>query len=143
VNLTDEQKIEICARAAHEANHGYCRAIGDGSQTDWDAAPYWQRESCRKGVAGALAGNTPEKQHEAWMADKLAGGWVYGPVKDPEKLTHPCLVPYAELPPEQRVKDAIYVAVVRATAQALGLPVVDPNMPTAAEVQDFLASRTL
>lgn len=136
MDLTPEQKIEICAQAAHAANLEYCRAIGDMSQLPWDQAERWQQESCRRGIAGVLAGNNPELQHEAWMADKLASGWVYGLVKDPEKLTHPCLVPYAELPPEQRLKDAIYVGVVWACAQALGL--LDP--PTGTEVAQIDAA---
>lgn len=36
----------------------------------------------------------------------------------PEKKQHPCMVPYAELPPEQKAKDSIFVGVVRAMAGA-------------------------
>ncbi len=112
---------EICARAAHAANRAYCQAIGDNTQLPWDEAADWQRESARKGVTGTLAGNTPEQQHAAWCEDKRSQGWKHGPVKDAEKKTHPCMVPYEELPPEQQVKDHLYIAVVRATAQALGV----------------------
>jgi hypothetical protein len=111
--------IEACARAAHEVNRAYCIAIGDESQPKWEDAPDWQRESAMNGVAGALAGNTPEQSHEGWSAEKLAAGWKYGPVKDPEKREHPCLVPYAALPPAQRAKDALYLSTVRGVAAAL------------------------
>jgi len=111
--------IEACARAAHEANRAYCIAIGDDSQPAWEAAPEWQRSSAANGVRGALAGNTPEQSHEGWLAEKEAAGWVYGPVKSPEKLEHPCFVPYAELPPEQQAKDAVFLSVVRAVHAAL------------------------
>ncbi|MFA4974381.1 MAG: RyR domain-containing protein [bacterium] len=117
--MDESVKIETCARAAHEANRAYCIALGDTSQPAWDEAPDWQKSSARNGVVGALNGNTPEQSHEGWMAEKLAGGWKYGPVKDPAKKEHPCFVPYAELPPEQRAKDSIFLAVVRALAQAL------------------------
>lgn len=116
----DEDPIEACARAAHEVNRAYCLAIGDTSQPSWDDAPDWQKESIRKGVTGALDGNTSEQSHESWLAEKVRTGWVYGPVKDPEAKTHPCMVPYAELPPEQRAKDKVYLAVVRAMFDALG-----------------------
>lgn len=56
---------------------------------------------------------TPETLHEMWMEDKISRGWVHGDEKDPVKKTHPCILPYAELPPEQRVKDAIVHAVTR------------------------------
>jgi hypothetical protein len=108
--LTNEQIAELC----HEVNRDYCRITGDDSQVRWADAPDWQKSSAINGVAGALAGNTPEQSHESWLAEKRATGWTYGPVKDAEKKQHPCFVPYAELPPEQRVKDALFVAVVRA-----------------------------
>lgn len=111
--------IEACARAAHEANRAYCLAIGDTSQPSWDDAPDWQRTSAINGVRGVLGGNTPEQSHESWLKEKADTGWKYGPVKDPDKKEHPCFVPYAELPPEQRAKDDVYVAVVKAMATAL------------------------
>lgn len=113
--------IEACARASHETNRAYCLALGDTSQPAWDAAPDWQRSSALNGVAGVLDGNTPEQSHESWLEEKRLANWKFGAVKDPEKKEHPCFVPYAELPPEQRQKDHVYVAVVRAMASALGL----------------------
>ena len=114
--------IEACARAAHEANRAYCLAIGDGSQPSWDDAPEWQKSSARNGVAGALAGNTPEQSHASWFDEKYANGWAWGEHKDPERKLHPCMVPYADLPPEQRAKDDLFLAVVRAVAAALTGP---------------------
>jgi hypothetical protein len=67
-------------------------------------------------VVGVLEGNTPDQQHAAWMADKLADGWVYGAVKDAENKTHPCMVPYEQLPTFQQLKDSIYIATVKALA---------------------------
>lgn len=110
---------EACARAAHEVNRAYCIAIGDASQPSWDDAPEWQRASAIKGVRGAIEGNTPAESHAGWLAEKVAAGWVYGLTKDPEKKTHPCMVPYAELPPAQRQKDALYLSTVRAMYEAL------------------------
>jgi hypothetical protein len=119
----DTKKIEACARAAHEANRAYCIAIGDTSQVPWESAPEWQRISARNGVVGALGGNTPEQSHESWLAEKTATGWTFGDVKDPIAKTHPCFVPYAELPREQRQKDAIFTTVARSVGYALDLPV--------------------
>jgi hypothetical protein len=116
----EQHVLEACARATHEANRAYCLAIGDASQPSWDDAPEWQRSSARNGVSGALAGNTPEQSHEGWTAEKLAAGWKYGPVKDPERKEHPCMVPYDQLPAEQRGKDALFVGVARSMAAALG-----------------------
>jgi RyR domain len=122
--VTDERRhligwVDACARAAHEVNRAYCLALGDTSQPAWDDAPEWQKSSARNGVASALNGHTPEQSHEGWCAEKRFSGWTYGPVKDPEKKQHPCLVPYAELPLNQRAKDLLFVQTVRAMATAL------------------------
>ena len=117
--MNNENVIEACARAAHEVNRAYCFALGDDSQPAWEAAPEWQKSSARNGVAGALAGNTPEQSHESWLAEKKATGWKYGPVKDPEKKEHPCFVPYAELPAAQQKKDHLFTSTVREMAAAL------------------------
>lgn len=109
------ERIKEAARAAHEANRAYCAAMGDHSQLPWDEAPTWQRQSAVAGVQAIAAdpNMTPEQSHESWMAQKEVDGWVYGEEKDAEAKTHPCMVPYAELPPEQRAKDYIFGAVVR------------------------------
>lgn len=115
-------EILACARAAHEANRAFCIAHDDYSQPAWDDAPDWQKSSALNGVRGVLFdGNGPEQSHESWLREKTETGWKYGPVKDPEKKEHPCFVPYADLPPEQKAKDHIFTAVVRAVALATGL----------------------
>lgn len=115
----DQKIIEAAAEAAHEVNRIYCATIGDASQVPWKDAPDWQKESARKGVVGALAGNTPEQSHECWLEEKRATGWKYGPVKDTVAKTHPCMVPYADLPSDQKAKDSLYLNVVRGMAAAL------------------------
>jgi hypothetical protein len=67
-----------------------------------------------------MAGNGPEQSHACWLKEKEASGWVYGPVKNVEKKTHPCMVPYEDLPPSQKSKDLIFVSTVRAVLSSLG-----------------------
>jgi len=112
--------IAAAAHAAHEANRAFCRSHGDDSQPPWDEAPKWQVDSAFDGVRGVIGGNGPEQSHEGWLAEKDRTGWTYGPVKDPEKKEHPCFVPYADLPPEQQAKDAIFTTVVCAVLDAFG-----------------------
>lgn len=107
---------EQIARVCHEVNRAICEAAGDHSQRPWDAAEQWQRDSAIKGVQFAL--DNPDAaasaQHDAWAADKLADGWRFGETKDADAKTHPCLIPYDDLPFDQRVKDHTFRAVVRA-----------------------------
>jgi hypothetical protein len=103
------------ARVAHEVNKSYCESIGDHSQKSWEEAEGWQKQSAIKGVQFALENPDapPSAQHDSWTADKVKDGWVYGPVKNPDTKEHPCLVPYEELPLEQRTKDYLFQAVVK------------------------------
>jgi hypothetical protein len=107
--------IERIAMLAHETNRIYCASLGDTSQPKWEDAPEWQRDSACDGVIFLLRHRdaTPEFSHANWLAHKRKEGWVYGPVKDPAAKTHPCMVPYADLPPEQRRKDDFFHAIVR------------------------------
>ena len=43
--------------------------------------------------------------HEVWAAGRIKDGWTYGPTRDDEKRTHPCLVPYEELSEEEKEYD--------------------------------------
>lgn len=108
--LTLEQIAEVC----HSANKGYCDAIGDRTQVNWADADEWQRNSAVAGVKHAIQGATPKELHAAWCTDKIRDGWVHGCTKSAEHKTHPCLVSYECLPPEQRLKDALFSAVVMA-----------------------------
>ncbi len=47
-----------------------------------------------------------EAEHQGWEEQKRMEGWVYGlPPTDGEKRTHPLLIPYSELPKDQKEKD--------------------------------------
>lgn len=113
-NLESNEDI---ARICHEANRSWCELNGDDSQLAWEFAPQWQKDSAVAGVifvrANPDAGD--EAQHESWAAQKIADGWVYGEVKDPEAKTHPCLVPFEELPHHQQFKDKLFRSIVLAS----------------------------
>lgn len=101
------------ARVCHEANRGFCESLGDRSQPTWDSAPDWQKESAVMGVKFHLTGDhLPSESHESWMKQKAADGWVWGATKDPVAKTHPCMVPYEQLPYEQRFKDYLFRGIV-------------------------------
>jgi len=110
------ENVVAIAQVCHEANRAWCITNGDASQKLWHDAEDWQRESAIKGVQFKL--DNPDAQddaqHNAWMADKVADGWVYGEVKDAAAKTHPCIVPFKELPEFQQKKDALFCAIVDA-----------------------------
>lgn len=107
--------VEDIAKVCHGANRAYCQVMDDNSQPEWEDAPDWHKQSMIAGVKAYLADPTitPERSHENWMAVKEKDGWKYGEVKDAEKKEHPCMVPYNELPPEQKIKDSLFGDVVK------------------------------
>ena len=116
----NQQVIERIAKVCHEANRAYCgaycAAMGDLTQPSWADAPEWQKSSTINSVCFHIENPdaTPENSHESWLKQKQEEGWTYGPVKDAEKKEHPCFVPYADLPVEQKAKDYIFRAIIHA-----------------------------
>lgn len=110
------QWIVDIAKVCHDANRAWCLVNGDPSQETWDRAEKWQRDSAVNGVMFALDNpDAPDSaQHDAWMADKIKDGWVYGAVKDASAKTHPCIVPFDQLPRVQQAKDKLFRAIVNA-----------------------------
>jgi len=104
------------ARVCHEANRAFCEAQGDNTHLPWNESSVWQKPSVYQGVCHVQANPTcsPAESHENWLKEKRSQGWTYGPLKDEEKKTHPCMKPYDELPPNQQVKDALFIAIVKA-----------------------------
>lgn len=108
-------KIIGIAKVCHDANKSFCETMGDMSQPSWEDAPDWQRDSAVDGVIFQLGGQRSlGDSHQNWMDYKFSEGWKYGPVKDVEKKEHPSLVPFEELPWEERFKDALFLSVVMA-----------------------------
>lgn len=98
----------------HAANKAWCETNGDLSQKDWDAAEEWQRESAIKGVQFKIdnPNASNDAQHNAWMQDKIGNGWIYGEAKNAEAKTHPCIVPFDQLPEFQQKKDTLFCSIV-------------------------------
>ena len=46
-----------------------------------------------------------ENVHDVWAVGRIKEGWTYGPVKDVDKKQTPQLVPYADLPEEEKAYD--------------------------------------
>lgn len=46
-----------------------------------------------------------ENTHDVWAAQRMSEGWTYGPQRDDVAKTHPCLVPYSELPESEKEYD--------------------------------------
>lgn len=43
--------------------------------------------------------------HEVWAQNRIFQGWTYGEKRDDAMKHHPCLVPYDQLPEEEKAYD--------------------------------------
>lgn len=119
IHLSGTEALRI-ARITHEVNRAWCQYNGDDSQPTWENAPDWQRQSALAGVRfHAFNPNADDAaSHNSWLRQKETDGWVYGEVKDAEAKTHPCFVPFDQLPPEQQFKDRLFRTIVHAALGA-------------------------
>jgi len=46
-----------------------------------------------------------ENTHDVWAAQRIAQGWSYGEKRDDVRKETPCMVPYGELPEEEKEYD--------------------------------------
>lgn len=52
-----------------------------------------------------LAEQMAKNVHEIWAETRISQGWTYGPERNDAEKKHPCLVPYEELPEDEKVYD--------------------------------------
>jgi hypothetical protein len=61
-----------------------------------------------------------ENVHDVWARKRVDDGWRHGPSRDDAAKTHPCLVPYADLPESEKSYDREMVEQVVKAAVLLG-----------------------
>ena len=52
-----------------------------------------------------LAELIAENVHEVWAKSRMEEGWTYGKERDDKQRKHPCLIPYKELPEQEKAYD--------------------------------------
>jgi hypothetical protein len=68
-----------------------------------------------------------EAEHERWMQVKLADGWTYGEKNDNEKKRNQCLVPWKDLPEDEKKKDRDLVRGIPEILARAGYAIVKIN----------------
>lgn len=53
----------------------------------------------------ALVEQLAENTHDVWAAERIRQGWRYGPQRDDQTKQTPCLIPYHDLPEDEKVFD--------------------------------------
>ena len=52
-----------------------------------------------------LVENIAKNVHEVWAQSRMKEGWIYGEERNDVLKTHPCLIPYEELPEVEKAYD--------------------------------------
>lgn len=127
---------EYRASQVHQTPPDNPDAATDVSLSPWEQLPESLKESNRRqaeGIMEKLAAigcdimpmtdwNAPhfsfspeeieslaEMEHARWMDAMIVEGYSFGKNKDHLRKTHPCLIPYSDLPEEEKEKDRITV----------------------------------
>ena len=113
-----ENRILQIAHVCYDANRAWCFEHDEVKPT-WEKASKEDRgcmvEAVRFHLDNPLAGDAGA--HNIWMNQKVAEGWVWGKVEDAVVKTHPGIVQFHLLPPEQQAKDRLLVSIVRSLSR--------------------------
>lgn len=153
MEITTLIPVDRIARIAHEANREYATFLGEEALLQhkkanpallpWEQLDSETMHSAITGVQAVIKDPyiSPEALHNCWLETKKEFGWKYGPAKDVVAKTHPCIVPYGELPEAQRRKDVLFRGIVsmflvlpahgelssgQGTNEKMSIPPVDP-----------------
>ncbi|MGB0847986.1 MAG: RyR domain-containing protein [Thiolinea sp.] len=72
---------------------------------DYQPKPLDTSEIHLPGELDELLEKLAQNTHEVWAAQRLRDGWQFGPERDDSRRLHPCLIPYDELPEEEKEYD--------------------------------------
>jgi hypothetical protein len=89
-------------------------------------------------IPGILAGLTEAlamNAHDVWAAQRLRAGWRYGPARSDAEKLHPCLVPYGDLPDEEKEYDRNLVKETIRSILALGYEILPKRTNGTAEAR--------
>ena len=65
-----------------------------------------------------------ENSHDHWARQRIGEGWTYGPERDDILKTHPDLVPYADVPENEKEYDRTSVIETLKVILTLGYQIV-------------------
>jgi len=108
--------LEDIAKAAHEVIRLIAEMHNEPPLPSWEDATEEVRRATLDGVEYIKSRPDCNKSmlHDNWCARKIEDGWTFGETKDAAAKTHPCLVPFDELPSFQQEKDIVFLLTVKA-----------------------------
>jgi hypothetical protein len=65
-----------------------------------------------------------ESEHARWATERRGNGWRHGVLRDDPNKVHPALVPWPELPEDERDKDRFFIRALPSLLAGMGLAIV-------------------
>lgn len=112
--ISEQQQMQA-AKVAHQVNRVLSAFNGDAPKSDWSALTEEEKHCLYVGINAIIANPalTSRDSHELWMNTQIKMGWTYGPVIDRVNKQHPCLVPFDSLEPQDKLKDDVFLTIVK------------------------------
>lgn len=95
-------RFRFIARKIYEA-----QAQSEEGVIPWGDIDVATQDEFAREIQGIIRGLTQRELHVSWLADARANGWAPGPPSIIER-THPAIVPWEELPDEDRSQPKLY-----------------------------------
>jgi hypothetical protein len=119
----------IIAAACHSAARAYAISAGKFDTNPWEVAQFPIRTDTLEAVDLVLAGGGAEDLHNRWLERMKEKGWtvldaaVEERTPNYDKKQHPSMVPFDELPHEERVKTVMFMENVNTMVRVLRSPI--------------------
>jgi hypothetical protein len=115
MNAQEIARVVLTAEAARNNN------FAQPDESDVDAAASDVQSIIDKPNEG------PSNPHRRWVGSKTAEDWEYGEKYDEASKKDPLLVPFGDLPEDERVAAHLKYAIVRVLSSHDGTPETAPN----------------
>ena len=117
--MKSDDILKLILTVLHNANAVLKKLNNEKHEELADMEPA-RRASIKAAIKYALENDTtPEESHNKWLEAQEKLGYKYGLSIDREKLLHPCMVPYYQLPETQRIKDDMFVSIIYSFKQKI------------------------
>lgn len=113
--MISQKLLYMLAESCHEATKVISEQILSEEKKEWKLIDSKTKAKLLNAVNRAIEEKItdPAIAHANWITDMEKDGWQYGDKLDEENKTHPCMVPYDQLPVGQQTKDYIFLAILK------------------------------
>lgn len=113
--MVSQKMLYLLAEACHEAVKIVSEQILSEDKKEWKLISSEDKSRLINAIRRTIDEKItdPAVAHGNWIVDMEKDGWKQGEEFSNENKTHPCMVPYDQLPTGQQTKDYIYLSILK------------------------------